>query len=315
MQIISIDEIKTNNNYLRLNTDVSKLKRSIETVGLINPVTINEENQLIAGGRRFQALKELGYNEIPVNRVRRNTELQELISIDENLVRQDLTKVEVEKNLNRGREIYEELYPKANKVEDENLASLKDVDMQEELPEDKKSFLDVTAEKTGLSKKSIKQAIDRDIKSSDKIKKLRTAGEVNASQVNEIIKLDKKSQDHIIEYVKDRPVAEVRKLVKSINTNGLEKAIVEASNSPQLTKEYRNLHNFSKRMNKLLSKILLEQMECDHPNISDILENLEQLQTQIGGLIEMHSGEKIIKNPNTEIFQKSTSYTNTAPLN
>ena len=87
MHTMNINEISVSNKYLRTNTNVEKLKKSIETVGLINPLIINENNELIAGGRRYTAMKELGYEEVPVFKVSKNSLEQELISIDENLVR------------------------------------------------------------------------------------------------------------------------------------------------------------------------------------------------------------------------------------
>jgi ParB family chromosome partitioning protein len=77
-------DIITNSEYLRLNTDVETLKKSIEKIGLINPITINNNNELLAGARRFQAITDLAWEEIPVHIVNRDRLEQELISIDEN---------------------------------------------------------------------------------------------------------------------------------------------------------------------------------------------------------------------------------------
>ena len=60
MELINIEDIKVESPYLRLDTDVEKLMKSIETVGLINPLVINKKNELIAGGRRYTALKAMG---------------------------------------------------------------------------------------------------------------------------------------------------------------------------------------------------------------------------------------------------------------
>ena len=109
--------LKLNSDYLRVATDVSSLKKSLESVGLIHPVTINQDDELLAGARRFQAVRELGWDEIPVHVVDRDVLVQELISIDENLVRASLTTLELERSLNRGREIYESINPAASKVD------------------------------------------------------------------------------------------------------------------------------------------------------------------------------------------------------
>ena len=55
MEFIDISQIQTDNKYLRLDTNVDMLKKSIETVGIIHPLSLNDQNQLIAGGRRYTA--------------------------------------------------------------------------------------------------------------------------------------------------------------------------------------------------------------------------------------------------------------------
>ncbi len=54
---------------------------------------------ILAGARRFQALLNLGYTEAPVVIVNKGELERELVSIDENLVRKDLSKIEIEGHL------------------------------------------------------------------------------------------------------------------------------------------------------------------------------------------------------------------------
>ena len=96
-----LSDVQLNSEYLRTDTDVDSLKKSIESVGLIHPLTVNAENELLAGARRFQAVRELGWDEVPVQVIDRDLLVQELISIDENLVRAPLTSLELERSLNR----------------------------------------------------------------------------------------------------------------------------------------------------------------------------------------------------------------------
>ena len=58
---IGVAEIKLDSEYLRVDTDVETLKKSIASVGLIHPLTVNQDKQLLAGARRLQALRELGW--------------------------------------------------------------------------------------------------------------------------------------------------------------------------------------------------------------------------------------------------------------
>ncbi len=90
-----LTEIQLKSDYLRTDTDVSALKKSVESVGLIHPVTINVAGELLAGARRYQAVSELGWDEIPVTVVEHDALLQELISIDENLVRAPLKNLDL----------------------------------------------------------------------------------------------------------------------------------------------------------------------------------------------------------------------------
>jgi len=75
--------------------DISGLRESIHALGLINPITIDENGNLLAGARRFQAVKDLGWSEVEV-RVLPADGLKALrIALDENLKRKNLTDPEV----------------------------------------------------------------------------------------------------------------------------------------------------------------------------------------------------------------------------
>ena len=289
MEYVNIDTIIVNNPYLRLDTDVEKLIKSIETVGLINPIVVNEKNELIAGGRRYTALKAMGRTEVPVSRVEKTEIEQELISIDENLVRLDLGKVEMEQLLARGRNLYESLFPEAVKTDEEDLSTPAGNEIQKDLPNDKRSFIDLTAEKTGLSKKVIKSAIEREEKSSDTVKSLRRHGELNASQANQIIKLDKEEQEKVVDHLVGKSAKEMRQFVEQAKKKGVDEALDEYLNAPQLPKEFDSLKTLMKRTNKVLAKILLEEMASDHDDVSDILDQMSTLRMSMDQFLQLCS--------------------------
>ena len=93
---IPISKIQ-NTHPRREHGDIEGLKESIVKVGLINPITIDEENNILAGRRRFQAIKELEWVEVEVRIVPINgNKLRAFkIAIDENLKRKPLTNPEV----------------------------------------------------------------------------------------------------------------------------------------------------------------------------------------------------------------------------
>ena len=289
-----IADIKLNSEYLRTGTDVSALKKSMESVGLIHPVTINEDDELLAGARRFEAAKELGWLEIPVHVVDQEELVQELISIDENLVRAPLTTLELEQSLNRGREIYEELYPKANKVDisTEELSKEEKAEQKVREEEDEDSFAAVTAEKTGLSKSIIKGAIKRDALASAAVKRARGDGELNATQTNEIIKLETDAQEQVLPLIADKTAKDTRRIVAAAKTGGLEAAIEESEKVVPLPREYRQMLSPMRRVNKSICRILVEELRYDGPEQEKINNELVALKNNLVQYLRMMGVEE-----------------------
>lgn len=257
MEMISLERIQVKNPYLRLDTDIEKLAQSIKTVGLIHPLVINQDNQLIAGGRRYSALKHLGVSEVPVHRLNKDEREQELIAIDENLVRLDLTKVEMEHAFRRAKDLYESLHPEAPKLDLDADDKELEIETDEESP---KSFVMMAAEKTGLSAKVIKAAIARDERSSETVKQARAQGMVSASQVGEMIKLSAEDQNQILPHVTGKTVKEVRAIVKEARSKGLKTALSEAMQRESVPREVKLLKDQVKKTNKLLVKMILEEL-------------------------------------------------------
>lgn len=245
-----------------MGTDVTDLENSIRTVGLIAPLVVSDDNVILAGARRFQALLNLGYTEAPVV-VKSLSELEkELISIDENLVRKDLSKLEIEGHLRRAKEIYQALNPITEKVEVVTLeAESEDKVTTEVLPAEK--FLEIVAEKTGLSKKQIHEAINRDEKADEIVKHARQSGELSVSQTNEIIKLKKEDQKKVISHIKSLPVKDIKKFVKEAKTAGVEKALDNIPRSPH-AREFNEIESLLKRLNKRLKQLELEGITLEH---------------------------------------------------
>ena len=284
-----LSDIKRNSEYLRHGTDVDTLKKSIESIGFINPLTINKDNELLAGSRRFQAIQELGWKEVDVHLVDRDLLQQELISIDENLVREPLSRLELEKCLNRGREIYEQLNPNANKIDISN-ESLNPENRQKQKEQEKvdnDSFAAITAEKTGLSKSVIKRAIKRDALAADSVKQARSHGELNASQTNEIIQLNKDLQEKVLPLVANKTVKEVKQIIKAVKQGGIDAAIEENKNLIPIPKEYILLRSPVKRVNKNITRILLEGLKHQGPEKDEFNKEMFQLKENLVNYFKM----------------------------
>jgi ParB family chromosome partitioning protein len=74
---------------------------------------VDSDGNLLAGYHRYLALRELGWEEVPVVVVELDALRRELATLDENIVRHELTELERAEMEARRREIYEMLYPMA----------------------------------------------------------------------------------------------------------------------------------------------------------------------------------------------------------
>lgn len=96
MTDLPISDIKVGVRYRTSYNGISELAASIKTHGLIQPLVLDRQNNLIAGGRRYRACQEAGLTTVKV--VYRD-EADELtrreLELEENLHREDLTWVEV----------------------------------------------------------------------------------------------------------------------------------------------------------------------------------------------------------------------------
>lgn len=298
METRRLKDLKATNPYLRLGTDVSELEKSIQTVGLIAPLVISPDNVILAGARRFQALLNLGYVEAPVMIVDKGELERELVSIDENLVRKDLSKIEIEGHLRRAKEIYQALNPH----EDEAPAPVEMSEEEEEIEKKKvvlpaEKFLNIVAEKTGLSPKQIHEAINRDEMAANDVKEARKNGELSLSQTNEIVKLKKDEQEKSLSHIKTLPVRDIKKFVKIAKVKGVDEAIKETPKDPNA----RDFLEVEAALKKLVKK--LKQLELEGMNPSDFPADIQNMLKTVVKFAE--SDDNFVPAKNTDMYEEA----------
>ncbi len=94
--LVPIEKIKVKKRVRKDLGNLSDLKDSLRTYGLLNPITINSKYELIAGERRLTAAKEIGWTNINANIVDNLTEIEQLeMEIEENNQRKEFTEEEL----------------------------------------------------------------------------------------------------------------------------------------------------------------------------------------------------------------------------
>ena len=154
--------------------NVEELARSISAVGLMNPITVTQDNMLIAGLHRLEAVKLLGWTEIECVVSEADGLQAELAEIDENFVRAGLSHRELGDLLLRRKELYEAIHPETRQgqrngqtVKNDNLTVL-----------GAKPFSEDTADKLGISKRTVERLVQTAANLTPEAKKtIRDAGD------------------------------------------------------------------------------------------------------------------------------------------
>ena len=72
--------------------DIKSLAESIKKEGLLQPLVINQNNELICGRRRFEAVKSLNWEDVNIYKINTNGDIDKFSkAIAENIMRLDLS--------------------------------------------------------------------------------------------------------------------------------------------------------------------------------------------------------------------------------
>lgn len=94
---ILVKDIIVKNRVRRDLGDIGALAESFNTYGQISPIVINKKNVLIAGGRRLEAAKLLGWQDINAVILDCSRELEQLeLEVQENMHRKDFNTEEAD---------------------------------------------------------------------------------------------------------------------------------------------------------------------------------------------------------------------------
>lgn len=192
---IEISRIKVANRVRKHLDGIAGLAESIKEVGLLHPVVINKRRELIAGGRRLEAVKSLGWLTVPIRVI--DTLNDALLALkaehDENTHRMALKPSEM---VEMGRRLEELEKPKA----EERKGQRTDLEPSGNFPpsSDGGKTRDIVGEALGVSGKTYEAAKTIAEHGSEALKEAVDAGEVSISAGAEVAKLPEDKQEEIV---------------------------------------------------------------------------------------------------------------------
>lgn len=134
---------------------IEELSKSIAEIGLLNPLTVEQDYTLIAGLHRLEAVKLLGWKDVECTVTTLEGLQAELAELDENIIRCDFSSMESNDLLLRRKEIYESLHPETQHGKRNGQTSKN----EESSFLEAKPFTQDTAEKLGVSRRTVEKKI------------------------------------------------------------------------------------------------------------------------------------------------------------
>ena len=267
---VSVKEITVLPGRRELNAaKVEELVGSIKELGLINPITITEDNKLVAGAHRLQAFKDMGLEEIPVTYLKTENEmLIELAEIDENLIRSEMHYLENGKALARRKEIYENLHPETKRGGDRKSEKIKtsrarfdndsgivlsgDEQRKQQTDEQPRSFAEDTAIKTGFTARKIQEDIQINESLTARAKEAIVEQEATKKEALYLSRLKPEKQEEII----DR-IAEAGSLTKAIRIAKQEamKALPKFEPRKNVTEDTDEEKQLYRKKSRIISRV------------------------------------------------------------
>ncbi len=199
--LININDIKINPGRREaVPEDVQRLSESIAEVGMMNPLTVDADYTLVAGLHRLEAAKLLGWTEVECTVCELDSLHAELAEIDENVIRTGLSDLELSELLARRKKIYETLHPSTIARNLPGHASNYE-SSSDKLTGEEKPFSQDTAEKMGVSPRTVERHVQIGENLTPETKKILRSTDIKITKQN-LTKLSRLEPDQQTEAAK-----------------------------------------------------------------------------------------------------------------
>jgi ParB family transcriptional regulator, chromosome partitioning protein len=183
--------------------DIKRIAEEIESVGLINPITIRIEDSrptLIAGHKRFLACRDiLKYTSIPAIVIEADDLTAELLSLYENLGQTEMTQAEVDAATTKA--VALEMKKQKKKIPDAQV-------------------IDTVALRTHQAPQAVKQSVRRQEVLIPEVKKALRDGKISKSQADEMAKANEPTQQSLLQEALEEGASHKKLHDKRIATKG-----------------------------------------------------------------------------------------------
>lgn len=233
-------------NRKRKASDITSLAESIKQLGLLNPITIQPDGTLIAGLNRLEACKFLGWQEIDVTIAELDELHTELAEIDENIARNDLTAIQRAEQLTRRKQIYESIYPETKKGTSQARGMNKSLG-HNVVADSAMTFSRDTAQKTGISDRTIREDIQIGQKLKDHIETLQETPIADSkSELLSLARMADEERDPLITKIVNgeaQTVKEAKQVVKRETLAEKAKLVILPPDTQLLHGDFREVGN------------------------------------------------------------------------
>jgi ParB family chromosome partitioning protein len=290
---VEIWKLEVRDQKHRLKLDIVSLAESILLTGQINPITVKKVSadryRVISGRRRYSALKYIQEELHPEKKIKALVYIkdidalrEELIKIDENIMRQALDDVELDESIYRRKQIYEELHPDTKQRVAGGVAR----HGEKTAP----AFTQDAARSLNISRRTIEKAVSRAARASDSVKKARAQG-LNQSKVDMLVSFEPKDQDILLPYVKEMDLAESKALMDATRKHGAKAAVLyleeKGKEDPALRPLLREAARFLELVESATQADLVFRGEGKHQNVK-LFETITQ---KIGKFLSIQKAE------------------------
>jgi hypothetical protein len=210
VKAIQIDSVVVPPGTRKLNEQAFRsLQESINELGLLQPILVDPDGQLIAGRHRLSACKALGWERIPCQVLVLDEVDRELAALDENLQRAELSRYERASLLARRKELWEQKYPETRHGGCRRRSSPQIEDLKP------KSFAADTAERTGMSRQTVERATKVGSTYDEEQKEVLESAGVGITDAYSLAQLAEPERRTVIEQVKTSGGQAVKEALQS----------------------------------------------------------------------------------------------------